>query len=225
MKCPSSHPHLQACRRTYSGNKSHEKTLEPLFSFSIFSFCRNIAVQQVRLHGRGPPLFQYIIFGLYAKKNPILTNIILNFCHVLPIDPPILHTGCLKTTFVQRPTVEINEVLGEQSAKENIIKRQGHTIMKKNPGFIVYCGCSPWSECKRERNWESQKEQETEREHMQDQSQSHSRVKLMSSMTLWFARAKPGMTVNHGKVNNYVKKDRTQFQHTKATNKWHLKTT
>ncbi len=106
----------------------------------------------------------FLDYMLKKKKKNILTNIILNFCNVLPIDPPILHTGCLKTTFVQRPTVEINEVLGEQSAKENIIKRQGHTIMKKNPGFIVYCGCSPWSECKRERNWESERARDRERE-------------------------------------------------------------
>ena len=30
-------------------------------------------------------------------------------------------------------------------------------------------------------------------------------------MILWFARAKPGMRMNHGRVNNCVKEDKTQL--------------
>ena len=51
------HP-LKACRRTCVGHKTNEKhvrfSLEPVFSLSVLSYCRNMVVQHGSLCDRGP---------------------------------------------------------------------------------------------------------------------------------------------------------------------------
>lgn len=73
---------IQACRRTFVGNE----TLEPMFGLSVLGYNRNMAVQH-RL-----TKIQTFIFRSLCTNENMLMNIISNFCHFLPIDPPTYYT-------------------------------------------------------------------------------------------------------------------------------------
>lgn len=77
--------------------------LEPVFSFYIMGYCRNIVVQPGKISRRGPALFDDVSF---EGNKQIMILRWLHTAYFIPLQsyyanrgPYILHTGPLKLTF------------------------------------------------------------------------------------------------------------------------------
>jgi len=109
----------------------------------------------------------------------------------------------------QRLTVK-TKGLGKQLANDT--ERQGHTIKKKVQvllciAAVVHVNCQTCV-CVRVRERERERERE-KRERAKERicrirANHTARSNFMSFVSLWFARAKPGMRTNHDKVKNFV---------------------
>ena len=95
----------------------------------------------------------------------------------------------------------------KQLATENDMERQGHTIKKKVQVLLciaavvhVNCQMCVWERERKKRK----RKRERKREYAGAEPITQQSQTFMSFVSLWFARAKPGMRTNHDKVKNFV---------------------